>query len=478
MEGWLWKKSKIGLQVSRRRWCTLSPSTLKIFTTRSKDTSPENLRGTIRIKDITEVVLGDDFEIFVACKFRVYEFRAEGDEDSAKWVRLLKKAARLDLGRGRVSTMNSSLVDGSFGIPWMIDGAWIDGVPPCPLKIEADAGPLSALEKTEGGGHTAHVRLSDGSTFSCQGLSVDGDEKDVAVTGQNKLTASLEIKKRAHLNRPSSSPSSPFAMIFTGIVAVTSAATLLSVKHFPDLLQSDLIITILLGYAILALAGWAYSLKKSSLDASDDDEVLLILRAGQVIPEHEHRSRGKSTYDIDTTLNPIPIGGRETPSVSTSSESSSCGLTGENGEVNFSGEFELDLAGSDDPTEMLTALNVPWIARKAIKSSARTLHIEHDGQAWTETIVTTLLTRTINLNLDGKPTVEISPVDKSSVTSKTKAEGPKVVTTSDYGEGSGKSQRISRELQSEGELYVVYNVLTVNGKEILTMSRYKRIRSD
>jgi len=149
---------------------------------------------------------------------------------------------------------------------------------------------------------------------------------------------------------------------------------------------------------------------------------------------------------------------------------------------NFTGEFVLDVAASDDPSEMLTALGVPWIARKAIAKTSRTLYIEHDGLSWVETIVAPLITKTMQFSLDGTPSIEISPVDKSAITSVSSVDGDTVVTNNDYGEGNDKSQLITRRLAEEGRLYLVENKMTINagqeGKEkvIFTVSRFNRVK--
>jgi hypothetical protein len=124
---------------------------------------------------------------------------------------------------------------------------------------------------------------------------------------------------------------------------------------------------------------------------------------------------------------------------------------------------------------MLTALGVPWIARKAIASSGRKLHIEHEGLDWTETIITKVMTKTMHIHLDGTPTVEISPVDKSQVTGVTQMEkGGKCVTRNSYA-GSEKSQLITRVLEENGD-YAVINCLTLDdGKVIETKSVYNKI---
>ena len=61
--------------------------------------------------------------------------------------------------------------------------------------------------------------------------------------------------------------------------------------------------------------------------------------------------------------------------------------------VNFSGKWALDHSASDDPSEQLTALGVPWLARKAIANASRSLEIEQDGWSWRELVTTSIITK-------------------------------------------------------------------------------------
>ena len=124
---------------------------------------------------------------------------------------------------------------------------------------------------------------------------------------------------------------------------------------------------------------------------------------------------------------------------------------------------------------MLTALGVPWVARKAIAKASRTIHIEHDHDSWDETTVTSFKTMQDHYDLTGAPMVKISPVDKSSFTSTTVVDGENIITTTDFGPNSNKSQYISRSLENDGRQYVVKNTLTVGDKKIFVRSVFNRM---
>ena len=67
----------------------------------------------------------------------------------------------------------------------------------------------------------------------------------------------------------------------------------------------------------------------------------------------------------------------------------------------FSGTYVLDHKESDSNDEMMAALGVPWVARRAIRGTKRTIHIEHDGDVWDETTVTKFRTMEDHFDLSG-----------------------------------------------------------------------------
>merc|ERR1712023_253037 len=112
---------------------------------------------------------------------------------------------------------------------------------------------------------------------------------------------------------------------------------------------------------------------------------------------------------------------------------------------------------------MLKALGVPWAARKALAHCERKLVIEQDELSWTETISTSVVSKTSHLWLDGRPTTEVSPVDKTLVTTSTFYEdqegetpGTCLVSKTTWPDGS-KSQVIKRRLIENQQVYYVTN---------------------
>ena len=104
-------------------------------------------------------------------------------------------------------------------------------------------------------------------------------------------------------------------------------------------------------------------------------------------PEKVAKKRRCSSHAaIEPSLLPTAVGGG-LPAVA------------EEAGVDFSGSYRLDLAASDNPMEMLAALGVSWPKRKAISMASRTVHIEHDHDAWTETTVAPGVTRITHLDL-------------------------------------------------------------------------------
>ena len=87
-----------------------------------------------------------------------------------------------------------------------------------------------------------------------------------------------------------------------------------------------------------------------------------------------------------------------------------------------------------------------------------------------------MITKNMAMKLDGTPSVEISPVDKSTITSVTtfSEDGTKVVSKNSFPDAS-KSQLISRELINDGDVYVVENTLTLGDQVIHTRSCFNRV---
>ncbi|CAK0794532.1 unnamed protein product, partial [Prorocentrum cordatum] len=147
------------------------------------------------------------------------------------------------------------------------------------------------------------------------------------------------------------------------------------------------------------------------------------------------------------------------------------------GAVVFTGRWKLNLQRSDDPSEMLKAMNVPWAARAAVVRYARTVEIQQDGLQWTETMITPVVKKTVVMTLDGTPYVEMSPVDKSTLTMRSRysEDGQEVVTRSESSDGM-RSQVVARRLIEDGKVYYTVNALKVaGGKEYVTNNYFDRV---
>ena len=143
--------------------------------------------------------------------------------------------------------------------------------------------------------------------------------------------------------------------------------------------------------------------------------------------------------------------------------------------VNFSGKWTLDHAASSDPTEQLTALGVPWLARKAIAAASRTLEIEQVEWSWRELVSTSIITKETTFSIDGAEHQEVSPIDKSVVSMCTmvEEEGMCIVTRNEYLK-QGHSAEIRRWLEDDGMTYHVENTLEMAGGKVITVNNYFR----
>merc|ERR1719469_801206 len=105
---------------------------------------------------------------------------------------------------------------------------------------------------------------------------------------------------------------------------------------------------------------------------------------------------------------------------------------------------------------MLHALGVASAARKAMAGASRLVIIEQDGLEWTETTITSVITKTTTMMLDDSPCQEMSPVDKTMVqmTSHYDEDGACVATRSVYSDGA-KSQEIRRYILEDGKVCYV-----------------------
>ena len=143
--------------------------------------------------------------------------------------------------------------------------------------------------------------------------------------------------------------------------------------------------------------------------------------------------------------------------------------------VNFSGKWSLDHGASDDPSEQLTALGVPWLARKAIANASRSLEIEQVGWSWRELVSTSIITKETTFSIDGAEHQEVSPIDKSvvSMCTSVEEEGMCIVTRNQYLK-QGHSAEVRRWLEDDGRTYHVENTLSMAEGKIICVNNYFR----
>jgi len=140
----------------------------------------------------------------------------------------------------------------------------------------------------------------------------------------------------------------------------------------------------------------------------------------------------------------------------------------------------LDKERSSDPSNMLKALGVPWAARVALAKCDRQLVIEQDELSWTETISSSVVSKTSHLWLDGRPCTQVSPVDHAMVTMETYYESPSgepsgsCLCSKTSWPGDTKSQVINRRLIDAAQTYFVENTLTLGDETIHQKSYFTR----
>jgi len=468
MEGWLYKKGAIGFGGEKKRWCVLEEKGSQGVLRYYGKPDLKSLKGSIKLAEMTDVEEHGDATFDVACKNRVFHLRAETVEDAKRWATYLRAKSQ--------GVPAASPVDDDrevTGSPWLVDGVWLDGNAPAPIRMVADLGHLEGMRN---GQHCAHVRLADGSTFSVDGLTVGGAGKEVAAAGEHKLLASIAEGPTLPLAAAPAAAAAPTSPrdASAAAAALAGACVLLCARVPAVATRADALAVALLAYAAVAALARAAAARRAAAPppggygalAATAPSATYALVLKSLSPEKVAKKRRCSSHAaIEPSLLPTAVGAG-LPAVA------------EEAGVDFSGSYALDVAASDNPTEMLAALGVSWAFRKAISKFSRTVHIEHDHDAWTETTVAPGVTRTTHLDLSGAPTVEISPVDKSAVTITASVQGDAVVSTSAYPPGSGKAQHISRTLEGGGARYVVVNTLTVGDREIKVRSVFNRVAHD
>ncbi|GMH69037.1 hypothetical protein TrLO_g10649 [Triparma laevis f. longispina] len=505
MSGWLHKDRYLSLLPDSHNYFLLTSDYLQYYSESGHgSTTREYLRGTIHFDDIVDVSQ-DSTSFSVVTWYRCYELKAESAEEAEKWVLAVREArgGKMDVDGERRESVKRDVAGGRGGKPWLVDEVWLDESSPIPLTQHAVVG------EDLKGNHAVHVKVADGHVFTVRDLEVDGPPKDVAVTGERSLKASLRTKfDHTKNNSKKSNTIMKFLKQPSNLAFLGAAFALFLVEAFPAIFSdsagkiSVLIVCYVLGRYMIPLKDAVVS------------RVEVVLSSTEVVHRpkpKQHKEREKrmprrnpiyerrlSYTDAQAKNNsPMKGGGRDMAALVKGRNILEEGLPhpGDSDDetvgapvnahpeskvnpdmVNFSGNFVLDLHGSSDPTEMLTAMGVPWIARKAISKTVRTLIIDHSGLQWTETIVAPMITKTMKMNLDGTPAMEVSPVDKSTIKNVTTVthDGKKVISVNTYPDAT-KSQVISRELVEEGSKYVVVNRLSMGDKVIETTSRFNRI---
>ena len=241
-------------------------------------------------------------------------------------------------------------------------GAWVDERAPAPLRT------VAALGAVPDGEHAAHVRLADGSTLTAD--VCEGKQVEVATAGASTLVAALEDTTPQHPPSLLGTACASVALGLVGSAFVPRAAT-----------------------AGLLLASAAVASVKRKRPQKRYDLVLTT----RLNPDAEQplRKRRKSELlgrrpSLVGIRSPGPQNRR--PSLF-SPQKAKC--------PDFSGTYVLDHGASDSNDEMMAVLGVPWVARRAIRGTKRTIHIEHDGDVWDETTVTKFRTMEDHFDLSG-----------------------------------------------------------------------------
>jgi hypothetical protein len=430
-QGWLHKKGGTALSAERKRWFVLQGAGSEATLRYSKEVNGGH-RGTIRCEDIRGVVQ-DDNTLDIYTPDRTYHVRASSEQSAGQWATVIRCAAA---GAEEVESSSDEEEDENTGIPWMIDGAWVDQRAPAPLRT------VAALGAVPDGEHAAHVRLADGSTLTADVTA--GEQVEVATAGSSTLVAALE----------DTTPPQPPSLLGTACASV--ALGLVGSAFVPRAATAGLL-----------LAGAAAASVKRKREAPQKRYDLVLTT--RIEPDAEQPLRKRRRSGELLARRPSLVGIRSPnpqqrrPSLF-SPQKAKC--------PDFSGTYVLDHNASDSNDEMMAALGVPWVARRAIRGTKRTIHIEHDGDVWDETTVTKFRTMEDHFDLSGGSLVKISPVDKSSYTTTTTIQSGAIVTAVDFGVPN-KSQVITRRL--DGKRYVVLNELSLKGRVLKVRSVFNRV---
>ena len=370
ISGWVWRKSLLGLGTARRQFAVLDNNKTMYFYS-VKPMSPveasDNLRLKLTSDDITEIELLEDKTIVLGCKFRVYEMRSEnGDLEAVRWVEALREAIGMEKGDSRSAGGGGGRLEEN-GIPWMVDGAWLDEMLPAPLTMvtKVNLSPKNSSREKKKKKHSAHVRLADGSTFTVEGLEVGGESKEVASAGNKQLIAHLE--KEGGTSKEGKKEAGAMAGLFTSInqvfahAPVACAATMLVIRHWPNLHASDKMLYAIIAIYIVGMTCFV-TVKTVKKTKGGDKEVgeegiSLVLQSSNLKPEQINEggiadeppeltrtasARGRAM----SSLTPVKLSSPDTidhQAIHTDLLDSG---------VNFSGDYQLNLKESGDPTEV------------------------------------------------------------------------------------------------------------------------------
>ena len=124
MEGWLYKKG--GVTGEKKRWCVLeergSQGVIKYFTAQNCKT----MKGTIKLSEMTEIEDHGDGTFDLACQMRVFHLRAESSAKAGEWVAYIRSRGQ---GVPSAAAAPPPPERGADGVPWMVDGVWLDAGP-------------------------------------------------------------------------------------------------------------------------------------------------------------------------------------------------------------------------------------------------------------------------------------------------------------------------------------------------------------
>ncbi|GMI29214.1 hypothetical protein TeGR_g9249 [Tetraparma gracilis] len=492
--GWLHKKAFMNLGTTERLYFTLTENHLSYYASpppsSPSSAPPPDARNHVPLGDIQSLNRASGgSSMTIVTWYRTYSLKAGTPAEIDAWMRhfskILQGSAQVTDDYSSGGTMNpmkpSMSSNGLFApgdqasAPWLIDDAWLDSEAPLNLTLTAA---IPAVSPDLGdAGHHVHVRLADGSVFSVDECVLDGPPKEVACAGGNKLIAQLESLAKPPAGGAEGGGGGGWGSASVACIALAAASATMLLQSRVSFVTENYE-PIALTLLVISLSVQLYLRMASPKEAKDEaggrTAQLRLIATATAAEAASRRSRGLSYLDTAASpqkeRRPASSGGLQALS-----EGGAPADGASDGCPDFTGTYKLNVGKSDDPTEMLIALGVPWIARKAISKASRSLYIEHDGDAWTETMVTPLLTKTVQMALDGTPTIEISPVDKSKVQSVSRVEGRCVVTTNTYEGDDGKTQKLSRRLEEGGNVYIVDNDMTVGSKIIHVTNRFEKV---